>query len=161
MDEVAVVDASPLILLAGAGRLDLLRHVADRVIIPGAVEREILVRGPNDLTVCSLRERSWIEIVSPSSVPPRILVWDLGEGESAVLSAAAVTPGSIAVIDDLNARRCAASLKLRMIGTLGLVVRAKRLGVIASARPVLRELRESGLYLSDALFERAMREIGE
>ena len=48
-----------------------------------------------------------------------------------------------------------------VIGTLGLVARAKARRVIPLARPVLQELRASGLFLSDAIVERALREVGE
>ena len=108
MDDVAVVDASPLIILARAARIDLLRHVAARVLVPSAVEREVLVRGQDDATVRALRASSWIEIAANRVASGRILAWDLGDGESAVLAIASETSRAIAVVDDLAACRCAA-----------------------------------------------------
>jgi hypothetical protein len=50
---------------------------------------------------------------------------------------------------------------LKIIGTLGLVGRAKALGLIDRAAPVVRRLRASGLYASDDLIQRLLREVGE
>lgn len=48
-----------------------------------------------------------------------------------------------------------------MIGTLGIVLRAKKQGLVPAARPVLREVREAGLYVSDELAEKALAYLGE
>lgn len=69
--------------------------------------------------------------------------------------------GSIAVLDDLAGRRCAAALRVPVIGTVGLVVRARRRGLIPTVRPILEEIRAAGLYLSDALIDQASRAVGE
>ncbi len=65
------------------------------------------------------------------------------------------------VIDDLEARRCAKVMGLKLIGTLGIVGRAKAMGLIDQAEPVVRRLRETGLYASDELVRRLLREVGE
>jgi predicted nucleic acid-binding protein len=46
-------------------------------------------------------------------------------------------------------------------GTVGLVLAAKQAGRIAAARPVLERLRDSGMYLSDAVLNRALSRVGE
>ena len=161
MDEVAFVDASPLILLAPAGKVDLLRCAARRVVLPSAAHEEILARGEADPTVVAIRCATWIELGGGGSMPDRLRTWDLGDGESAVLALASQTKGAIAVIDDLAARTCAAELGVKVLGTLGLVIRAKRLGLIVAARPVMLELRAGGMHLSDRVLDRALREVGE
>ena len=47
-------------------------------------------------------------------------------------------------------RRCARTLGIPVIGTLGVVLRAKHQGRIASAARVMQDLRVAGLYLDDA-----------
>jgi predicted nucleic acid-binding protein len=64
-------------------------------------------------------------------------------------------------VDDLAARRCAATLGVPVRGTLGLVLIAKQRGEIPAARPVLEELRQAGMYLSDAVLNRALKRVGE
>ena len=70
-------------------------------------------------------------------------------------------PGTPAIIDDLEGRRCAESLGVTLRGTVGLVLRARRTGLIASAREALERLRRSGMYLSDRLCAEVLREVGE
>ena len=68
---------------------------------------------------------------------------------------------SLAILDDMAARRCAAAHRVPVRGTLGLVLVAKREGLIPAARPVLDGLRQAGMYLSDALLNRALTLVGE
>ena len=65
------------------------------------------------------------------------------------------------MIDDGEARRCARSLSIPVIGTLGLVLLAKRVGRIPLARPVVERLRASGMYLSDVVINQALERVGE
>ncbi len=58
-------------------------------------------------------------------------------------------------------RRCAASLGVPTQGTLGLMLVAKRLGLIPEVRPPIDRLGHAGLYLSDALVERVLRAAGK
>ena len=64
-------------------------------------------------------------------------------------------------MDDLPARRCADSLGIPTRGTLGLVLIAKQRGVISEAKPIVERLRQSGMYLSDAVVNRALSMVGE
>ena len=65
------------------------------------------------------------------------------------------------MIDDQAARRCADVLGVRCIGTLGIVLRAKRLGRIPAARPVVERLRAAGMYLSERVLTPALELVGE
>jgi predicted nucleic acid-binding protein len=159
--ERPAVNASPLILLARAGLLELLQLASAKVVVPEAVAREIERRGPGDVTSNALARTRWLERVAPPPVPAVIQAWDLGEGESSVLAWAHAQPGTLAIIDDLAARRCAASLQIPVRGTLGLVLVAKQRGVIPAARPTIDKLRSAGLYLSDRVLRDALRLVGE
>lgn len=156
-----IVNASPLILLGKIGHIALLSELADELIVPEMVVREVERKRDGEqalVEIASLPEaRVEIEVLVSSEV----VAWNLGRGESQVISLAVATPGSRAVLDDLQARRCAQSMGLPLIGTLGVVLRAKRKGVIAEARPVIEHLRRVGLYASDALIERALAHLGE
>ncbi len=94
-------------------------------------------------------------------VPTVIQSWDLGAGESAVLTWGYVNPGTEVILDDLAGRRCAASLGIPVRGTLGLVLKAKQRGAIPAARPVLEQLRSQGMYLSDRVILQALALVGE
>ena len=155
-----MVNASPLIFLARGGLIELLGRAAPEVVVPLAVAEEVRQRGVSDPTVRALAENPWL-VVSDIAVPPLIQAWDLGPGESSVLAYAHAHPETLAVLDDLAARRCAATLGIPVRGTLGLVILAKKRGEIRAARPLLEALRRGGLYLSDALLNAALALVDE
>lgn len=161
MAEPPVVDASPLIVLTRAGHLDLLRSGGQHVLVPKAVASEILAYGASDPTAVALERTEWILTVEVEAMPPDVARWDLGRGESEVLAWAVANPGTEAIVDDLAARRCAATLGVPVRGTVGLVLLAKRDGRVGRARPVLQQLRAAGMYLSDETLERALELVGE
>lgn len=161
MSEPPVVNASPLIYLAHADLFPLLQLAGSPVRVPSAVVREVQRRGPRDPTVQAMEASSWLHVMVESATSPRIKAWELGPGETAVLSWAHAHTGCVAILDDLAGRRCAEVLGIPLIGTLGLVLRAKRTGQIPAARPLVEKLREAGMYLADRVLEPALRLVGE
>lgn len=90
-----------------------------------------------------------------------MLLLMLVTGESAVLTFAFKNPGFHAIIDDKAERRCAKTLGIKTLGTGGLLILAKRSGLIASVASGLANLRNSGLWISDELERLLLREAGE
>ncbi|BAY64696.1 hypothetical protein NIES22_47960 [Calothrix brevissima NIES-22] len=161
MAERPAINTSPLIFLTKGGFLYLLQIVSSEIIVPQAVATEIQAYGQTDVTAMALAATSWlIEVVTPA-VPGIIQSWDLGPGESAVLTWAYVNNSTEIILDDLAARRCAAALGIPVRGTLGIVITAKQRGVIPAARPVLEQLRLCGMYLSDKVMNQALALVGE
>jgi len=161
VDNPAVINASPLIFFSRGQRMDILHHFADPIFVPEPVAHEIRMRGLQDITAKSLENTSWLEIVASPPTPEIISDWALGPGESSVLSYAYANPGVEAIIDDLNGRKCASLLKIPVRGTLGIILVAKKRGLIPKARPVIEELIRSGLYLSRQILDEALRRVGE
>jgi predicted nucleic acid-binding protein len=159
--EPAVVNASPLIFLSRAGLLDLLQLLSLEIVVPEIVATEIRVRGKSDPTAQAIASTAWLVVTQTPPVPTQIQSWGLGPGESSVLAWARAHPGSEAIIDDLAGRRCAAAFNIPVRGTLGLALIAKQRGRIASARDVLEQLRQGGMYLSDQVMNEALRLVGE
>lgn len=79
----------------------------------------------------------------------------------AVLAWPLINPSTEAILDDLAVRRCANSLSIPVRGTLGLVLTAKQQGKISAARAILEQLRQSGMYLSERIFNQALTLVGE
>lgn len=153
-----VLDASPIITLAKVGHLDLLVELASDIGIPLAVIREITAGPEGDPGQRALKS-GWGKRMAASYIRPEVLGWSLGAGESEVLSVALEKSGWTAVIDDAAARACARSLDVPVIGTLGVVLRAKRRGMIASAAKVIRELRDAGLYIDDQFIRAVLKQV--
>ena len=133
----------------------------ERVVVPSIVANEVRRYGDTDPAAKALVGTPWIEIVESAPASPEIQAWDLGPGESAVLTWAHKRANTVAVLDDLPARRCAATLGIPVRGTLGVILIAKKHRRIESARATLEALRRSGLYLSDPIVDAALRLVGE
>jgi predicted nucleic acid-binding protein len=161
VDEPPIANSSPLILLARAGHFHLLRGMSDRLLVPHAVAAEIARRGDTDITVRSVHAAAWISVVPDLPVPPAIAAWNLGPGESAILTYAASHPGTIAIIDDLPARRCSGLLGITVRGTLAVVMAAKREGMIPRIKPVVDALLDAGMYLSPSIVVEVLALAGE
>ena len=156
-----IVNTSPLILLAKVGQLDLLRAGVPEIIVPAAVLREVSARGPADPDFQKIQRVAWLKVVPTPPTSAQVLVWKLGAGESSVLAVAMTDPDCEAILDDHDARRCAQALKIGVRGTLGLVILAKQLGSIPSARSVVEQLRRSGFFLIDDVANQALALVGE
>lgn len=161
MPDVLIVNASPLIFLGNAGRIDLLRATgASRIIVPEPVFDEVISGGHADKAARAVSEAAWLEKRSSPAIPESVVAWDLGAGESSVIATALQMAGAHVVIDDLNGRKCSLALGLSVVGTLGVIITAHRQGRLADPRSVLLELRAAGMWLSDAVIARALRIAG-
>lgn len=159
--ERVVVNASPLIILFRGHLESILPKLFGEICIPGAVWSEVTGRGYKDEPVSGLINAKWPKKVEVSSISQRVAAWDLGPGESEVLSFAARHPEFRAMVDDKAARRCAKTLGIQTLGTGGMLVLAKRRKLIKSLAVELEKLRNAGLWLSDELVNLLLEEAGE
>ena len=155
------MNASPLIFLTEVGLLESLRQPGVPVLVPDVVMNEVGALGPDDPAVQAVRQSTWMQVVSTPTIPDAVRVWDLDAGESAVLAVALQEPGSMVILDDQAARRCAQVLNIQTQGSLGLVLVAKQRGLISAVRPVLEQLKQAGMYISDRLEEQILAAAGE
>ena len=86
---------------------------------------------------------------------------NLGRGESEVLTLALGKPGTGVVLDDLQARKCAELFDIPLIGSLGLIVLAKRKGLLNLAKPEIERLIAVGLHIDSAILTRILIGVGE
>jgi predicted nucleic acid-binding protein len=94
--------------------------------------------------------------------PDPLLAEELGPGEAAVIVASHRLDAHLVLLDDRKARRIAArSYGLRVQGSAGLLVAAKRAGLITEVRPLLDSMVKKGYFLSQRLVERTAKEAGE
>jgi predicted nucleic acid-binding protein len=157
-----VVNASPVIFLTQIQALPLLKELATEVAIPAAVKAEVLAGERRHDILVPVEFPKWMTIVPDILLPEEVAGWDLGAGESQVLAHAIRLGGNCeAVLDDLQARRCARGLGIATTGTLGIILRAKQAGLIPAARPLVEDLLRKGLYLARELVEMSLGELGE
>jgi predicted nucleic acid-binding protein len=143
------------------GQLDLLQRLGPAVVIPEAAILEIQRKGASDPAVQTLAQSKWLVSVDPGPIPAQVAAFGLGDGEAAVLAYASANSGSGAIVDDQAARGAAAALGIPHQGTLGVILFAKAQGMIPAARPILEQLRQHGMYLSDHVMNQALAQVGE
>ena len=158
---IVVSDTTPLIGLASIGRFELLRKLFGEIYIPRAVYDETVVFGREKGG--AKREVSGAKWVKVKEVKDRLAVevlldeLDLGEAEAIVL--AREVNADWVLMDEKKGRRKLEQLGLQKIGTIGILLKAKEKGYIATLRPELERLRENGFSISqrviDAVLERA------
>ncbi len=147
---ILVFNASPVIVLAKAGLLEKFVRLGEPSIVPQVVMEEIL-RAADPMDPARLwfaDSNSMMEVVPSVPMSPFLAGWDLGSGESAVISTVTERPGAVAVLDDLAARRCAQAHGIPMTGTLGLILLAKKRGLIPEVGTSLEAIVNAGLYVS-------------
>jgi predicted nucleic acid-binding protein len=160
VSDEAFVNASPLILLARIGQLDLLKLAGGRILVLKQVQEEVAAKADPDIVMTSVASRAWLERGPVVVVPADIQLRNLGSGEAAVLSAARAA-SAMAVLDDLQARQCAVELGVKHIGTLGLLLRARQLRVLPQVKPVVEALLKAGMYLSPGVVREVLKLAGE
>lgn len=157
-----VVNASPLIALFKSGQAQLLPPALfGTIYVPDAVWQEVVSETHEDVAARGLANAPWAVRLARLPLNPLVLAWDAGPGETEVLTYARADPAVRAIVDDDYARRCARSLGVRTLGTCGVLLLAKRRGVISVVEPRLRALKDAGLWLSPALIRAVMDKAGE
>lgn len=161
MSDYWVVNASPLIVLGKTGQLELLRNLSSKIIVPNAVADEIKAGPENDPARIAI-ENGAFQLIATREPTPELAAWDLGLGETAVLSYALENPDWTAILDDGAARKCAITFGIRVKGTLAIIVLAKKRGLIPSAKQILRTMQETGLRLDEKTIRQVLKEtVGE
>lgn len=158
--ETWVINASPLILLGKLGRIDLLEQLAKQILVPQAVLHEVASGGAADAGMGDTLVWAQNRVIEDILVPISISGWDLGAGESQVL-AHCLLGRYRAVLDDGEARAAAKVHSVPLVGSLGVILRARKAGLISAARPLVEQMVESGSYLSPELIRQALLKVDE
>ena len=149
MKEAVVSDSTCLIGLERIGELNILSALFDPIMIPPEVEREF----GNAI--------SWLQTESLTSgvlVAALRMIVDAGEAEAIALAS---EKSCLLISDDKQARSAAKRLGVAVIGTVGVLVRAKQNGVVPAVKPILDDLELNNFFISRALREEALKLVGE
>ena len=159
---IVVSDTTPLSELAKIGRLDLLHDVYGSVIIPQEVFNEATAW--NHPAVSTITSAVWIHVRTVTNLRPVIALHTstgLGLGECSAIFLAEELNATRLLIDDLAARREAKSRNLPVIGTVGVLLVAKNLGIIPVVKDVLDDLIANGARIGQQLYRNTLSIAGE
>ncbi|MBD2598207.1 DUF3368 domain-containing protein [Nostoc spongiaeforme FACHB-130] len=150
MIKKTVTNSTCLIGLERIGRLDILPQVFFPVIIPCAVAAEVGLSA-EWLTVQAVKNLAVVTTLKTQ----------IDSGEAEAIALAMEIEDVFIILDDRNARRIAQQLSLKVIGTVGMLLRAKQQGIIAEIKPLLTALEAADFRIAEPLVQNALRLAGE
>ncbi len=162
---LAVSNTSPLSNLAFVERLDLLKNQVDWLVIPPAVQEE-LIRHPDPQARAAIETAirdGWIEVKPTHDTSLRsVLLQHLHRGEAEAIALAVDLNAPLILIDELEGRGFATQAGLTVTGTLGVLLRAKRSGQLPSVGPMIHDLRtRARFFISPSLEKQVLAAAGE
>lgn len=157
-----IVNTTPLIALCHVGQFDILKKIYGEISIPQAVYRELSEKKDS---VCKKQvddSLSWIHVENiKNQMAKSMFKTQLHDGEVEVMILAKEKNADLVIIDDANAKKHAKYLKLSVTGTLGILIRAKRQGYISELKPIIQEMVEKNIFISEKLMKLCLEQVGE
>jgi uncharacterized protein len=138
---IVVADTSVILNLSLVGRGNMLRDIFHEIVVPPAVQAEYVRLAGSSGRFAGLALPDWIRIQAPEVVPAMIgSDAALDPGESQALALALEIHADAVLIDEVHGRTVAIDLGLTPVGVLGILVRAKRKGILTAVPPVIDSL---------------------
>ena len=152
---IVVSDTSPITALLAVEKAELLKQLFAEVVIPNAVETELLRTHP--------ALPAWLHVQPlQNSAKANLYARSVDRGEAEAIALAEELHADHLLIDERKGRRLAQQHGVPVVGLLGVVLLAKRARLISSARVLLQELdAKAGIYLTDELKNAALKTVGE
>lgn len=161
MPEIVISNTTPIVTLLGIGKLEVLKDLYGEIIVPEMVAKEI-EQGKGKLFYTDLKKIDWIKIQAiQDKALYQYLLDDLDEGEAAVIALAQELNAKVLLIDEKLARQQAQLQGFTCIGTLGLLLKAKEKGIIATLKPLLMQMQANGIWLAEALIKQILDKANE
>ncbi len=145
-----ISDTTPIISLLKVDKLNLLKELYTKIIIPKAVYSEI-ENGKEKPYYHDLTKFDWIDIQEITNSDSKDFLLDLGDGEAEVLILAEELNADLIIMDEIIGRRYAKQLEFNLTGTIGILLKAKEKGLIKSIKDLITELTNKGTWLNPKL----------
>lgn len=129
--------------------------------MPPAVKQEIIAGGKSQIGIQELESATWLQIMEIKDSTKISLLYELDRGEAEVIILAQEQRTAEVIIDEKVARMQARILGLKVVGTLGLLLRAKNRGFIDEIRPLINKILEEGIYIHENIVRGIVQEAGE
>lgn len=144
-------NTTPLLAFSALGKFDLLGHLFGIINVVQSVSDECAYGGK--ILVPDLKCIPWMNIVEdPVELDPRF--YTLDAGESNTISMAIQTGADIIIIDERQGRNLAEFYGAKVVGTLGVLLKAKKDGLIESFSDEVELLKRAGFWYDEKLVER-------
>lgn len=156
-----VINTSPWIALSLCKQTSIIKKLYNNVFIPETVRNEILAGGNKGIGVHELHKADWLNVEKVKDIQKINLLYELEKGEAEVIVLAIEKGINQVLIDEKIARQQAKILNLNVIGTLGLLLKAKNKGLIKELKPLIKSIVDGGYWIKDNIIEAILKEAGE
>jgi predicted nucleic acid-binding protein len=148
--------------LAKISALHILRQLYFEILIPEAVYNELCQAKRTQPGALQVLNAPWIKVVQiKNNALSNRLIQRLHLGESEAIALAVETNADVLIIDEIAGRTVAKKLGRKIIGMIGVLLEAKKSGIISSVRPYLNNLKNTGFRMSQDLYDLALSQAGE
>lgn len=153
---IIIADSSPLIALAVISKLELLDKLYEEIYVPNAVFQEL---ADNDKAFANELRRFLTGRIKEvkNRLAVDVLLSDIGAGEAEAIILALEQHPDVVLIDDLKARKFAKLRGLNIIGTLGILLKAKKEGLVQEIKPLLDDMLDANIRISEKIRELALQ----
>jgi predicted nucleic acid-binding protein len=150
-----ISNTTPIITLLTISKLDLLQKIYGQIIIPKGVFDEI-EQGKDKIFYTNLSKIDWIKIIPIKDIEPLKYLHELDKGEAEVIVLANELNADLVIIDERLGREFAEYFNIKVTGTIGVLLKAKELGLIKMIKPILNQMLESGIWLNKTLIDKVL-----
>ena len=147
MHNIVISDTSCLIIFNKIGQLEILQKVYDNVLTTPEVAEEFSEILPDWIIIKEVQDKKYQEFLETQ----------IDYGEASAIALAKEIDNSLLLLDDLKARKLAGKLNLRFTGTLGVITKAKQIGVISAIRPIIDSLLLTDFRISENVIEELLK----
>lgn len=157
-----IVNSTPLIVLSNINHLSLLQKLYKDIYIPQAVFDEVTAK--SDSACQQIKNNlDWIHVCKiKNENEKKMYRAKLHAGEVEVMILAQEDEKEdLLIIDDNSAKKTAKFLGLKVTGSLGILLKAKKEALISEVTPLLHELMQNGFYISPQILDLVKKEAGE
>lgn len=160
---IVVSNTTPLIGLAAIQQFDLLHQLFGKIYIPQAVYDEAVTAGREQGGAKQeVSAAGWIEtVVVKDQLAVEVLLDELDRGEAETIVLARELNAAWVLMDEKKGRRKVSELGLDKIGTLGILLKAKQVGLLTQIRPEVEQLRRQGFSLSQRVVDAVLHQANE
>ncbi len=146
-----IVDTSCLIALSKIEAIELLKELYEEVCITNEIALEFGEQLPEWIIIENVKNRKYQQLLDPY----------LDLGEASAIALALDTVEVLLILDDLKGRKEAEKLGFRITGTLGVLYKAKKLGLIPELKPYVEKLKDFGFRISPKIEETILKKSDE
>lgn len=160
---IVVTNSTPIISLAKIDKLHLLRDIFDKIYVPNAVYKEVVLKGKGRPGSKEIEEAEWVaskEVYNITS--KKHLLAYLDEGEAEVILLADELSADLVIMDERKGYEVLSNLlNIKVIGTIAILSMAKDLRLIENIKPYLDKMKANGVWIDDQIYAISLKDVNE